>query len=56
MAKQILHRISNFLMSLHRGKDGKLELSPTVRRLIGVGSGAVDLEDYHDHLLVKYGT
>lgn len=31
------------------------ELTPTVRRLLGIASGEVDREDYHRYLMEKYG-
>ena len=35
---------------------GNGELSPTVRRLLGIAAGGPDREDYRRHLLEKYGT
>lgn len=35
---------------------GEENLSPTVRRLLGIASGGPDREDYRRHLLEKYGT
>ena len=32
------------------------DLSPTVRRLLGIAAGGPDQEDYRRHLLEKYGT
>jgi hypothetical protein len=45
--------VTNFLLSLPVS-DEEPPLSPTVRRLLGVGSGDVTLEDYHRHLEEKY--
>lgn len=36
------------------GGEG-LELTPTVRRLLGVARGDLGREDYRHHLLEKYG-
>lgn len=35
--------------------EGESELSPTVRRLRGIAKGDVDEDDYHRHLIEKYG-
>jgi Family of unknown function (DUF6364) len=32
------------------------DLSPTVRRLLGVAAGGPDRDDYRRHLLEKYGS
>ena len=50
--------INNFLISLplDDGDDEwKKQLSPTVRRLIGIASGSAGIEDYHRHLEESYG-
>ncbi len=36
--------------------SGAADLSPTVRRLLGVAAGGPDREDYRRHLLEKYGS
>jgi hypothetical protein len=36
--------------------SGAEDLSPTVRRLLGVASGGPDREEYRRHLLEKYGS
>jgi len=36
-------------------EDWILELTPSVRKLLGAGAGDADEEDYHCHLLEKYG-
>jgi hypothetical protein len=46
--------VTNFLLSLPV-TDEEQPLSPTVRRLLGVGSGDVTREDYHRYLAEKYG-
>ena len=35
---------------------GDDNLSPTVRRLLGIAAGGPDREEYRRHLLEKYGT
>jgi hypothetical protein len=48
--------VSNFLSRLPiASEEEERRLSPAVRRLLGIGSGAADLEDYHRHLVEKYG-
>ncbi len=48
--------VNNFLSSLPVDEDGaEAELTPTVRRLLGIGEGARGVEDYHEHLIEKYG-
>lgn len=48
--------VSNFLSCLPVDSDEQERpLSPAVRRLLGVGSGASDVEDYRRHLMEKYG-
>lgn len=48
--------VSNFLSTLpvDAGEQGS-DLSPAVRRLLGVGSENVDVADYRRHLVEKYG-
>jgi hypothetical protein len=36
-------------------EDWILELTPGVRKLLGAGAGDADEENYHRHLLEKYG-
>ena len=38
------------------GSSPPADLSPTVRRLLGVAAGGPDREDYRSHLLEKYGS
>ena len=48
--------VSNFLSSLPlEADDQERPLTPAVRRLLGVGSGATGVEDYRRHLGDKYG-
>lgn len=46
--------ISNFLLRLPLDED-EADLSPTVRRLMGIAGGAVDEADYNRYLIEKYG-
>lgn len=46
--------VSDLLMRLPLD-DGDAELTPTVRRLLGIAKGGADEEDYHQYLLDKYG-
>jgi hypothetical protein len=49
--------VSGFLAHLPDGDVSDAEdLSPTVRRLLGIAAGGPDREDYRRHLLEKYGT
>ena len=49
--------VGEFLAHLPEGEgDEPAELSPTVRRLLGIAAGGPDREDYRRHLLEKYGT
>ena len=49
--------VSEFLAHLPEGGGaGSADLSPTVRRLLGIAAGGPDREDYRRHLLEKYGT
>lgn len=48
--------VSNFLSNLPVGPEElEARLSPAVRRLLGIGSGQVAVEDYRRHLIEKYG-
>lgn len=46
--------VSDLLMRLPLD-DGDVELTPTVRRLLGIAKGGGDEADYRQHLLDKYG-
>ncbi len=49
--------VGEFLAHLPEGGgDEPAELSPTVKRLVGIAAGGPDREDYRRHLLEKYGT
>lgn len=49
--------VSQFLAHLPDEDSEEAEdLSPTVRRLLGIAVGGPDREDYRRHLLEKYGT
>ena len=49
--------VSEFLAHLPDGATlGAGDLSPTVKRLLGIAAGGPDREDYRRHLLEKYGT
>ena len=49
--------VSEFLAHLPDGAtSGGGDLSPTVKRLLGIAAGGPDREDYRRHLLEKYGT
>lgn len=45
--------VSDFLSQLPL-TEGEPELTPTVRRLLGVAKGGPDKSDYHDYLFRKY--
>jgi hypothetical protein len=48
--------VTEFLANLPEAETGEeVELSPTVRRLLGIAAGGPDREDYRRHLLEKYG-
>jgi hypothetical protein len=48
--------VSNFLSRLPiDSEEPDTSLAPAVRRLIGIGAGATDREDYRRHLVEKYG-
>ena len=48
--------VGEFLRALPLGEESARELSPAVRRLYGVASGATaSVADYRDHLHRKYG-
>ncbi|HEU4457157.1 MAG TPA: DUF6364 family protein [Longimicrobium sp.] len=48
--------VNDFLarLPMTEGNDAA-ELTPTVRRLLGIAEGGPDEEDYHRYLLEKYG-
>jgi hypothetical protein len=47
--------VSRFLSGLPADDSAwEAELTPTVRRLLGIASGDVDEDDYHRYLLEKY--
>ncbi len=48
--------VSGFLAHLPDADVSAEDLSPTVRRLLGIAAGGPDREDYRRHLLEKYGT
>ncbi|MDQ3556771.1 MAG: DUF6364 family protein [Gemmatimonadota bacterium] len=48
----ISRMVSHFLAAL---PDQAEEYTPTVRRLLGIARGGPDRDDYHAHLLEKYG-
>jgi hypothetical protein len=50
-----LHGQGSFAVSGTEAEDWVLELTPGVRKLLGVGAGVADEDDYHRHLLEKYG-
>ena len=48
--------VGEFLAQLpEEDGEGAGELSPTVRRLLGLAAGGPDREDYRKHLLEKHG-
>jgi hypothetical protein len=47
--------VDEFLAALPLDEVRPDDLSPIVRRLYGITAGAADVEDYHAHLLQKYG-
>ncbi len=48
--------VNNFLASLPLDEDGsEATLTPTVRRLLGIAEGARGEQEYHEHLVEKYG-
>ena len=46
--------VSDFLSRLPLDED-QPDLSPTVRRLLGVAKGGPDVDAYHEYLYEKYG-
>jgi hypothetical protein len=48
--------VGGFLAHLPDADVSTEDLSPTVRRLLGIAAGGPDREDYRRHLLEKYGT
>jgi hypothetical protein len=48
--------VSNFLSGLPiHSEEPERPLSPAVRRLLDIASGSTDVEEYHRHLMEKYG-
>jgi hypothetical protein len=48
--------VSSFLSRLPIDSDEQdRPFSPAVRRLLGIGSGDTDVDDYRRHLVEKYG-
>ncbi len=47
--------VSDFLSNLPSEEEEEQELTPTVRRLLGVASGKTDEDNYRDYLVGKYG-
>ena len=48
--------VGEFLAQLPvEGGPNDVNLTPAVRRLLGIAEGGPDREDYRDHLLEKYG-
>lgn len=48
--------VNNFLSSLPLDEEvSEASLTPTVRRMLGIAEGGQGVEDYHDHLIEKYG-
>jgi len=47
--------VNRFLLGLPIGEEGQNIFSPTVRRLIGVAPDGDAVQEYHEHLLEKYG-
>ena len=48
--------VSDYLAGLPADEDDDaLELSPTVKRLIGIAAGGGDRKAYRDYLFKKYG-
>ena len=53
-ATSLSQLVSDLLLRLP-ADDEEADLTPTVRRLMGIAKGDVDEEDYRQHLLDKYG-
>lgn len=47
--------VSGFLANLPAEEPADAELTPAVRRLVGIGSGEADREAYRRHLREKHG-
>lgn len=48
--------VDEFLGSLPIHEPSRDELSPIVRRILGAAAGSdLGVEDYHEHLMRKYG-
>jgi hypothetical protein len=48
--------VGEFLSQLPDDKEKDSELTPTVKRLLGIAEGGPDREEYRRHLLDKYGS
>jgi hypothetical protein len=48
--------VGEFLSQLPDTEQEASELTPTVRRLLGIGKGGGDRDKYRRHLLEKYGS
>ena len=53
-ATSLSQLVSDLLLRLP-AEEEEADLTPTVRRLMGIAKGDTDEEDYHRHLLDKYG-
>ncbi|HEX3579531.1 MAG TPA: DUF6364 family protein [Thermoanaerobaculia bacterium] len=47
--------VNHFLSALPVGEGDENKFSPTVRRLIGIAPDGDAVQEYHEHLLEKYG-
>jgi len=47
--------VNRFLSALPAGEEDENKFSPTVRRLIGIAPDGDAVQEYHEHLLEKYG-
>jgi hypothetical protein len=48
--------VTEFLSQLPSDDDFGNELTPTVKRLLGIAKGGPDREEYRRHLIEKYGS
>jgi hypothetical protein len=48
--------VTEFLSQLPGDDDFEKQLTPTVKRLLGIAKGGPDREEYRRHLLEKYGS
>ena len=48
--------VTEFLSQLPSDDDFENELTPTVKRLLGIAKGGPDREEYRRHLIQKYGS